>query len=152
MATNDLIFNNYFDIEEKLVDAVTCAMGTDIKAVYTPFNVSDMVESSQVTPAVHIIYAGDTIPGAEAGKNVAALVQQRWLVVLAVRHANAQLQDTRQIRSEAGPLILKLLRGLKGIKLTEVGRPLQRIAGAPPVGYSSSFSYFPFLFGVNIIT
>lgn len=149
--TNELILKDYFEAEK----AIVCRLKQEIpelKEVYTPFSLSDMVESSQASPAIHVIYSGDNVKSPEAGQGSAKMIGQKWMVVLAVRNAKSQLQNTTEIRNLAGELIPKLLSALQGWKPTEASRPLVRVAGSPPPGYSSSFAYFPFMFESTIIT
>lgn len=149
--TNELIFKDYFEAEKAIVCQIKKTL-PELKEVYTPFSLSDMVESSQASPAVHVIYVGDNVKSAEAGQGSAKMIGQKWLVVLAVRNAKSQLQNTTEIRNLAGELIPKLLGCLQGWKPTDASRALVRIAGAPPPGYSSAFAYFPFMFEGTIIT
>lgn len=149
--SNPLI-ENYFEAEEAIVERLGGIAG--IKKIYTPFDVSGAIESSQASPAIHIIYMGDRIDGDDgqkAGSGASRVVHQQWLIVLAVRTAAAQLQHTTQIRIDAGKLIPLILNALQGWQPVPWVRPLVRIAG-PQVGYSSSFSYFPFAFEGRVFT
>lgn len=145
---NSLIVD-YFAAEAAIVARLE-ALG-DFKAVLTPFDVADMVESSQPSPAVHVIYSGDTIVGNEAGEGRQNMVAQKWLVIVAARLPKAQLQQTIKIRALAGQLVPKVLGALQGWAPVEWMRPLSRVNG-PPAGYSSSFAYFPFMFQGRIVT
>ncbi len=98
-----------------------------------------------------MIYAGDKPQLDPAGRGAANIVNQQWLVILAVRSAKAQLQQTKEIRGQAGILVPKVLGALQGWAPVEWMRPLSRVGG-PPAGYSSSFAYFPFMFEGRIIT
>lgn len=142
-------------IEARLKELVT---DVPAKHVFTPFSVADMMESSQPSPSIHLIYAGDIVqnsgnaaPGVSRPGLTRQPIDQRWLVVLAVRSAKAQLQDTAEIRSKAGVIIPKVLDALQGWAPVEWMRPLSRVGG-PSAGYSSSFAYFPFMFEGRIIT
>lgn len=146
---NELI-NNYFGAEDAIVKRLTEQV-PELKAVLTPFSIGDMVESSQPSPAVHVIYGGDVVSGNETGNGARRTIDQRWLVVLAVRTPKAQLQNTSEIRVLSGELIPKVLRSLQGWAPVEWMRPLGRVSG-PAAGYSSSFAYFPFMFEGRIIT
>jgi hypothetical protein len=146
---NELI-NNYFGAEDAIVKRLQEQV-PELKAVLTPFSIGDMVESSQPSPAVHVIYGGDAVSGNEAGNGTRRTIDQRWLVVLAVRTPKAQLQNTSEIRVLSGELIPKVLRSLQGWAPVEWMRPLGRVSG-PAAGYSSSFAYFPFMFEGRIIT
>jgi hypothetical protein len=146
---NELI-NNYFGAEDAIVKRLEEQV-PELKAVLTPFSIGDMVESSQPSPAVHVIYGGDVVSGNETGNGARRTIDQRWLVVLAVRTPKAQLQNTSEIRVLSGELIPKVLRSLQGWAPVEWMRPLGRVSG-PAAGYSSSFAYFPFMFEGRIIT
>ena len=150
---NSLI-TNYFAAEQAIVDRLKAEV-PGIMKVYTPFDLQGVVESSQASPALHVVYSGDVVggtnPGPQAGAGAAKVVDQRWLVVLAVRTAAAQLQDTSEIRTKAGVIVPAILGALQGWQPVQWMRPLARVSG-PTAGYSSSFAYFPFLFEGRIIT
>lgn len=150
---NSLI-TNYFAAEQAIVDRLKAEV-PGIMKVYTPFDLQGVVESSQASPALHVVYSGDVVggtnPGPQAGAGAAKVVDQRWLVVLAVRTAAAQLQDTSEIRTKAGVIVPAILGALQGWQPVQWMRPLARVSG-PTAGYSSSFAYFPFLFEGRVIT
>lgn len=142
--------NNYFAAEDAIVARLK-AQVPSITQVLTPFSIGDMLEASQPSPALHVIYAGDNVVGNEAGQGAMRVIGQRWLVVLAVRTPRAQLQDTSELRRLAGVHIPPILKALQGWAPVTWMRPLGRVSG-PPAGYSSSFGYFPFMFEGRIIT
>ena len=150
---NSLI-TNYFEAEAAIIARLDAEV-PGIMKIYTPFDLQGVVESSQASPALHVVYSGDVVggtnPGPQAGHGASKIVDQRWLVVLAVRTAAAQLQDTTSIRTKAGELIPRVLGALQGWQPVQWMRPLARISG-PPAGYSSSFAYFPFLFEGRVTT
>ena len=140
---------NYFDAEPAIVARLKDAL-PEVKAILTPFSIGDMIESSQQSPTVHVIYSGDQVVST-GGQGSKTMDSQRWLIVLAVRTPKAQLQQTGDIRVIAGEIIPKLLKALQGWQATPEMRPLVRING-PVAGYSSSFGYFPFLFEGRLVT
>lgn len=148
------LITNYFAAEQAIVDRLKAEV-PGIMKVYTPFDLQGVVESSQASPALHVVYSGDVVggtnPGPQAGAGAAKVVDQRWLVVLAVRTAAAQLQDTSEIRTKAGVIVPAILDALQGWQPAQWMRPLARVGG-PTAGYSSSFAYFPFLFEGRVIT
>jgi hypothetical protein len=146
---NNLI-NNYFEAELAIVQRLRQEV-LSVTSILTPFSIGDMVESSQPSPSIHIIYGGDSVTGELAGQGSSKFIEQKWLVVLAVRTATAQLQNTSDIRVKAGEIIPLMLNSLQGWKPVKWMRPLVRISG-PPAGYSSSFAYFPYMFEGRIIT
>ena len=135
---------NYFAAEAAIVDKLKSDVA-EIKAILTPFSIGDMVESSQPSPALHVIYGGDVVAGNEVGNGARRTIDQMWLVVLAVRTPKSQLQHTSEIREISGKIIPQVLRALQGWAPVVGMRPLSRVGG-PPAGYSSSFAYFPFMF------
>lgn len=143
------LITDYFSAEQVIVAQLRAAL-PEVKEIYTPFSVADMLEASQASPCIHVIYAGDR-PVVDASNRPTAFVDQSWLIVLAVRSAKAQLQQTKEIRGQAGILVPKILGALQGWAPVEWMRPLSRVGG-PPAGYSSSFAYFPFMFEGRINT
>ncbi len=146
------MITDYFAAETAIVARLK-EMVTEVPAnhVFTPFGLDGMMENSQPSPALHIIYAGDVVTTDSAGQRTKQLIGQRWLIVLAVRNAKAQLKDTTEIRAAAGLIVPKLLDALQGWAPVEWMRPLGRVGG-PAAGYSSAFAYFPFMFEGRIIT
>lgn len=155
---NELI-TDYFAAEEA-IEARLMELVPTAKILF-PGNLADMVESSQHSPAIHVVYSGDSVPGdndgrsgaqvPQVGQGALGVVDQRWLVVVAVRHPKGQLQDTRALRTLAGPMVVDVLKALKGWAPAEWMRPLRRVSGAPPAYYTSSFAYFPFMFAGRIL-
>lgn len=146
------LITDYFAAESAIIARLKSQVGSLVpeKHYFTPFGIGEMLESSQPSPAIHVIYAGD-VPAETAGRGEQTFVNQRWLVVLAIRCATAQLQDTLKIRQDAGKIVPSLLDALQGWAPVEWMRPLSRVGG-PPAGYSSAFAYFPFLFQGRINT
>lgn len=147
--SNELIVN-YFEAEVAIVEKLTNAVPEAAK-VFTPFSIADMVESSQPNVCLHVIYFGDKVQPPEVGQNSKTFVNQQWLVVLAVRHPNAQLQDTQIIRETSGLIIPKILEALQGWQPVTWMRPLVRSSSPVVAGYSAAFAYFPFMFEGRII-
>lgn len=147
------MLDDYFGAEPLIVARLKEKLGTLVpdNHYFTPFSLGDMVEGSQPSPAVHVIYAGDVVTADNAGQRTKQFVGQRWLVILAVRSAKAQLTDTSDIRAKAGVIVPALLDALQGWAPAEWMRPLGRVSG-PAAGFSSSFAYFPFMFEGRIST
>lgn len=137
---------NYFALEPAIKARVEAEM-PELEEVYTPFSVDQMLQLTNASPSVSIIYAGDRV-GDSVGNGKANAVYQQWLVVLSVNEASAQLGDTSQIRTIAAPLITKLLEALQGWN-PQVPRykVLMRVNAGVSVGSDDSGNaYFPFLF------
>lgn len=141
---------NYFEAESAIVKKLSDDV-KEVKDILTPFGIDDMVESSQPSPALHVIYGGDVVTGGTVGNGERRTIDQRWLIVLAVRSPKAQLQRTAGIRDLSGKIIPKVLASLQGWAPVKWMRPLVRVSG-PAAGYSSSFAYFPFMFEGRIFT
>lgn len=143
---------DYFGVEPAIIARLKAEVPEVPEShIFTPFGLDGMMENSQPSPSLHVIYAGDAVTGDEVGARTRQIVGQRWLVVLAVRNAKAQLKNTTEIRTAAGVIIPKLLNALQGWAPAEWMRPLGRVSG-PAAGYSSAFAYFPFMFEGRIIT
>ncbi|MDP2431263.1 MAG: hypothetical protein Q8O33_04475 [Pseudomonadota bacterium] len=85
-------------------------------------------------------------PAYESGDQV---VQQRWLVVLAVRHAGGATTG-REVQTAAGPILPRLIKSLSGWRpLPEVG-PLFRIA-APAPAIVGGFGFFALAFSLTAL-
>lgn len=149
------IITDYFAAEEAILERLKTELADVIPATnfFTPFSVGGMVENSQPSPAIHVVYSGDIVvaPDNQNSANKGKLIGQRWLIIIAVRSAGAQLQNTQSLRQAAGPIIPKLLDAMQGWAPVSWMRPLGRVTG-PAAGYSSAFAYFPFMFEGRIIT
>lgn len=145
------IIQDYFAVEPILLERITAEM-PELLEVNTPFSVEDMLQSSNNAPSVSIIYFDDRI-GDSAGGGKTATVYQQWLIVLCVRDASAQLQQTNSIRKEADSLIRKLLDTLQGFNPDVQGyRPFKRANSPVRIGGQSGFAYFPFMFETQMFT
>lgn len=136
---------DYFELEDLIVARIQADL-PGLKAVYTPFDMTGVTESSLDTPCAHVLYRGDRVDRDAAGRGEHAAVHQQWVVVLAARHAASQLSDTKKVRKVIGPFIPKLLKSLQGFQPLEYIQPLRRAGGNPLAGASPTFAYFPFLF------
>lgn len=143
------MLSDYFAVEPKIVELLET--NKDILAVNTPFSVDDMLQITNVAPALNVIYVGDRV-GDSVGQGQANTVTQQWLIVLAVRDASSQLDQTSNIRKEADPLIRELLNKMKGFNPNVAGfRPFVRVDPGVQIGSSAGFAYFPFLFETKFI-
>lgn len=122
-----------------------------IQAVYTPFSVDDMLESTAVAPSISVIYVDDRV-GESAGNGSASIVYQQWLVVLCVEEAGSQLEDTTQIRNEASPMILEILKRMQGFNPDVLGFKQFKRANAGVQHMSAAGKlWLPYLFECQMI-
>lgn len=135
--------NHHLGLEAMLIERLKCAV-PEFRDVLGMADLAAMQESSQSTPAAHVIYQGDSIPASSEKSQVITLVEQTWLVVVAVRNA----RDTRGgsgAREEAGVLITDTIKALSGWNPAPELRPLVRV-NAPRPGFNAGFAYFPLAF------
>ena len=143
------MLSDYFAVEPKIVELLET--NKDILAVNTPFSVDDMLQITNIAPALNVIYVGDRV-GDSVGQGRANTVTQQWLIVLAVRDASSQLDQTSNIRKEADPLIRELLSKMQGFNPQVAGfRSCERFDAGVQIGSSAGFAYFPVLFEIKFI-
>lgn len=143
------MITDYFAVEPLIVEHIKASM-SDLNEVNTPFDIADMLDNANTDKTVSVIYYGDRM-GDVSGKGKVTSQYQQWLVVLTVRDAGAQSGDTNSIRKYANPFILQLLAAMQGFdpKVTAY-RHFFRNDCPVTVGSSAGFSYFPFLFEIQM--
>lgn len=107
-------------IAQKLEQFVT---NGDVKKVYTPNNSLQVTENQQVTPSLHVNYAG--LGGVEArvlGK-VNALTK-RYAVSVACRNEAAQRDNGLALEDQLGELTNKVIQVISGFKPQGMHKPL----------------------------
>lgn len=138
----------YFVLEPMLVERIKQEV-PGLVEVNTPFNIEEMLEASNNSPSVSIIYYDDRVAG-DAGRGEMSVTYQQWLVVLSVRHSGAQLQETSVIRKEAEPFIDRILDAMKGFNPQVVGfKTFKRTNSPVRVGGKAGHCYFPFMFEIQ---
>ncbi len=140
---------NYFEVEPCIVTHITACVD-NLVAVDTPFDIDDMLDNSNVTPSVSVIYYGDRI-GENGARGVLNSQYQQWLVVLKLNDPQAQAGNTNSLRKLANPFILQILECMQGFdpKIDKF-RHFKRADSPVGVGSSSGFGYFPFLFEIQM--
>lgn len=141
--------SNYFALESIIKDRLQDI--ESIHAVYTPFSVDDMLESTAVAPSISVIYVDDRV-GESAGNGSASIVYQQWLVVLCVEEAGSQLEDTTQIRNAASPMILEILKRMQGFNPDVLGfRQFKRANAGVQHMSAAGKLWLPYLFECQMI-
>jgi hypothetical protein len=146
------MITNYLAAESLIIARLKAQVPT-FRAVYGAADLAGVEERAQVTPAAHVIYDGDAVPGGEvnrAGAGAAQVVAQHWLVVVAVRNVR-DTQGGQYTREEAGPLVSQTITALSGWKPSTDFRPLRRTS-APKPAFTNGFGYFPLMFEALLIT
>lgn len=143
------MLSDYLSAGPLLIDRIRSAV-PGIVAVLPARDLSALNETSLQSPTVFVVYDGDRLSDA-TGRGQAQTVQQRWLVVLAVRNAR-QADGGAGLAAGAGPLLSGLLKALQGWQPNSPDfRPLIRVASPHP-GYSPAFAYYPLAFESQIFT
>lgn len=140
---------SYFALESAIVNRIQECV-PELRAIYTPFNIEEMMKITNVSPSVSVIYFDDRI-GDSAGTGKVVSTYQQWLVVLSLRHAAAQLQNTNVLRQQASPLILNILDAMQGFDPKIQGyKPFKRVNSPVRQGGQAGHCYFPFMFESQI--
>ncbi len=143
------MIDQYFALEPIIVDALKSELGT--VPIYTPFSIEEMLTLTNDEISVHVIYFDDRVTD-DAGQGRASVVHQQWLVVLCLRDASAQLQQTNAIRTKAAPYINKILHVMPGFNPNMIGtKRFKRINSPVRAGGKSSFCYLPFMFEIPLL-
>ena len=141
--------SNYFALESIIKGRLQDI--ESIHAVYTPFSVDDMLESTAVAPSISVIYVDDRV-GESAGNGSASIVYQQWLIVLCVEDAGSQLEDTTQIRNAASPMIIEILKRMQGFNPDVLGFKQFKRANAGVQHMSAAGKlWLPYLFECQMI-
>lgn len=138
---------SYLALESALIDRLTEAVPA-LRHVGAVSGLAGLDERAAQSPAAYVIYDGEKI--ADASHDAARqVVNQRWLVVLFVRHA---AQDGGvQLRTEAGERLSDLLVALAGWIPPGHIRPITRV-NAPRPGYTAAAGWFPLAYEARIVT
>jgi hypothetical protein len=147
----DALFN-YLAPERAIIDQLKEAVPLVNGNVFRAADVAMVKETSQVTPALHVVYAGDVVLPAPAGRTTkgdAMTVDQQYYVIVVTKSAH----ETRTVagaRDWAGEITLSVLDALLGYEfMPGVFGPLKRVPGAAPT-YTAGFAYVPFLFTTRL--
>ncbi|MGQ0708701.1 MAG: phage tail terminator protein [Rhodoferax sp.] len=106
-------------------------------------------ESSQPTPAVHVIYQGYRVVEIKPDGNCAR-VEQTWLATVATNN-KAALRTGSAARADAGVIAQRVCQALMGFKpVGALSKPL-RLAEGPGAGFSSGYQYLPLAFVAELL-
>ncbi len=130
--------DDYLVAEDYLVQRLETIEG--LRKVYRSCDLAEMKERGQITPAAHVIYAGDIVPETSQG-GLHGNVTQTWMVVITV-----SLRDARQ----AGPLLASVVNTLAGLH-GELGNFIRTNAPSRP-GFSNGFGYYPLAYQIKFKT
>jgi hypothetical protein len=142
--------NNFLAPEPHIVQRLKAALAGRVPAVHvlTAAELAGVKESSQLTPAVHVVWNGFKVLETRPDGAVARL-DHTWLIVTAVRNA-ADTRTGAAARRDAGELMARAGAALMGFRPPNTVGPM-RLAPAPAAGYSGGFQYLPLAFLVETI-
>ncbi len=120
--------------------------------VLSAADLAGVAEGAQHTPAVHVIYMGDQVPGGDAvDEGNYHLIRQRWMAVVAVRNARSQ-RTGQAARDAAGPILSRVIQVLSGWRPGQGLGPLRRVSAPAPAFTPGGFAYFPLQFEITLVT
>lgn len=140
--------NNFLALEPRLVALLQAAVDglSPAVQVLTAAELSDVKESAQRTPAVHLIYGGYSVA---EDLRTAWRLEHTWYAVVAVRNVATQ-RTGAAARSEAGPLVTRIINALAGASMTGAASVLALVT-PPKAGYAAGYQYIPTAFTVETI-
>ena len=140
--------NNFLAVEPHLVALLQAAVAGLSPAVHvlTAAELSDVKESTQRTPAVHLIYGGYSVV---EDQRIAWRLEHTWYVVVAVRNV-ATPRTGAAARSDAGLLLTRVINALAGASVPGAVSTLALMT-PPGAGYSAGFHYIPTAFSLQSI-
>jgi hypothetical protein len=116
--------------------------------VLTAAELANLSESTQPSPAVHIVYQGYAVAESRPDARASRLTQT-WLAVIAVRNL-ASGKTGSAARADAGQLAGTVAAALIGWTPAPAMRPLQ-LATPPAAGYSAGYMYLPIAVTTDVL-
>ena len=132
---------SYVDLEGLIVARLEERV-TELPAgrVLTLPDMTAVDERAQVTPALHVIFAGEHVAPPPRGA-IEQMATQQWVVVVAVRSAE-QILTGAAARAAAGPLVAAVNAALIGWTPGPEYDPMIRTGGLR-TSYRAGFLYYP---------
>ncbi len=145
---------DYLEAEEFIIATLKAGLMQPgkgiVNSVMGVVDLEQVKELSQFTPAVHVLFAGESpVAGDGINDEVRFEFAQNWLVVVCVRTAQTQAALATPKNKAAGVIISKVLGLLLSKQPGKMHTPLQRGA-APKPFFDASFAYYPLVFTTNI--
>lgn len=141
---------NFLMLEGELVARLKECLATQVPPVHvlTSSELADVTNEKQLTPAVHVVYAGyDPLENRFDGK--ACRIKQTWMAVVVTRDTR-NLSSGSEARQKAGVLCDAVLKALMGFKFGSASKPLF-LVNAPQAAYSGGHQYVPLGFDIETI-
>nr|WP_315206495.1 hypothetical protein [uncultured Albidiferax sp.] len=115
--------------------------------VLTSVDLNDVTEQTQVTPAIHVVFADSHV--AEAREGRLYRFEQTWLAVVVTRNMRS-MRSGSDAREDAGLIAMRVLGALGGFQPDIATKPLKFIDG-PKSGFRAGFQYLPLAFQVELL-
>ena len=134
-------------IKQRLINKLTTI---DTKNILVTTDMKDVSFKNQIVPAVHIIYASDTVETNDSkNRGQGQAINQIWDIVIAVRNERTLLSNSGL--SDADPIITDVLKSLQGHQLSPELGNLRRERSPYRTTHKDGYSYFSFAFSTKII-
>lgn len=135
------------DVEAQLQDHLKEQLPTEVH-VLTTADLAGAKESSQPTPAVHLVYQRYQVTETKPGGMVCR-IRQIWLAVIAVRNVR-DIRRGQAARNQATELARLTAQALMGFKPASATKPLT-LVNAPQASYQAGHQYLPLAFAVETV-
>ena len=140
-------------LEPEIMAALRQGLASVVPAVHVlaASDLANVLEEKQLTPAVHVLYQGYALGGANQTRSdgTAAKVVQTWLVVVATRHVR-DMRAATDGRQAAGELAARVASVLMGHRCPSAAGPLT-LGNAPAAGMNAGFQYLPLAFTAEVV-
>lgn len=132
---------DFFVVRDSLKAKIEADM-PEIRHVYFAEDLDGVKESSQNTPAVHVLYQGYSPAQAER-QRVDITIDQVWAVVLVLRQARGKY--------EGGEILDKLIQALHGFQPSGAVMKLELASSTFAPSYRPGVAYYPLAFSTRVI-
>lgn len=111
-------------------------------------DLAGVTETTQLTPAVHVVYQGYRVVESKPDGR-AARIEQTWLATVASRNM-ATLRTGSAARADAGLIAQRVCQALMAFKPPVASKPL-RLTEGPGAGFNAGFQYLPLAFVAELV-
>lgn len=148
--------SNFLSLESVLVGHLRAVLPAAVKAAGLPAvhvlakaDLAGVIAEKQLVPAVSVLYRGYSVDKSNRSDKRAALITQRWVVVVTTKNV-AALKTGEASRNAAGELADLVLNALMGHKPAGFASPLE-LANTVDGGDMDGFSYLPLGFECEFV-
>jgi phage gp37-like protein len=138
--------NNFLALEPELVARLRAQLAG--VHVLTGVDLAEVTEEKQLTPAVHVVFAGYQVLESRRD-GLVSRVEQTWLAVVATRNSR-NLATGASARQDAGTLAARVAAALMGHQPLSAATPL-RMEGAPNPMFRGGHQYLPLAFSTELV-